>query len=137
MNGIPDIESQVFTEVTEALEAADPAVYTIGAPEDVPERLPCVCIYEASNTPHENSRETENSEVLSDLEYQVDVYTNDVNGKVARAKVLRNTVAEYFKSIGFTRSLATPLPNYSDPSIYRYTMRFYASMNAKKQTYRR
>lgn len=137
MNGIPDIESQVFTECSEAVEAVDPDVDTIGSAEDIPERMPCVSIYEYSNQNDERAWETRNSEVRSTLIYQVDIYTNDVNGKKARSKKLRDAVAQYFYSIGFSRILSAPIPNFGRPDVYRYTMRFEASMNAVKETTRR
>lgn len=137
MNGIPDVESQIFTEATAAVRAVVPEVSTIGSPEDIPEDLPCVSVYEDQNVPDENAWETRNSEVRAFLEYQVDIYTNAVNGKKAQSKVLQNAISGYFYSIGFTRTVSGPIPNFVDPSIYRHTMRFRASMNANKETTRR
>lgn len=137
MNGIPDVENEIFSTCTDYLLEFDPAVMTISSQEHIPESLPCVSIYEISNLPHQRSWDSCNSENYSVLEYQVDIYTNDVNGKKKRAEGLRDVVAAYFKSIGFDRISCGPIPNYTNPAVYRITMRFSAIINKDKKTYNR
>lgn len=134
MNGIPNVENEIFSTCTDMLKAFDTEVETISSPEDIPERLPCVSLYERSNLPHERSRETRNPETHSVLEYQVDIYTNDVNGKKQRANRYRDLIAEFFQRRGFARIMCYPVPNYTNPAVYRLTMRFSAIIDKNKET---
>lgn len=134
MNGIPNVENEIFNACTDTLQAFDPEVDTISSQEDIPERIPCVSIFEVSNLPHERSRVTRHPETHSFIDYQVDIYTNDVNGKKARAQGYRDVIAEFFNRHGFARTVCSPVPNYANPAVYRITMRFSAIINDKKET---
>lgn len=134
MNGIPNVENEIFSICTDMLQEFDPEVETISSQEDIPEHLPCVSIYELSNLPHETSRETQNPETHSVIEYQVDIYTNDVNGKKARANGYRDRIAYFFQRMGFARTVCNPIPNYTNPAVYRTTMRFSAIIDKNKET---
>lgn len=126
---VRDIESQVFTGATEALKLVDPDVVTLSTPDDIPESLPCVVIDEMSNVVDDSYTETQRLEVRVNLVYQVDIYTNDVNGKKARAKRLRKAISEYFDSIGFYRTFSERILNFTNPDIFRYSLRFSASFD--------
>lgn len=134
MTDIPNVENEIFSTCTDMLKAFDPEVETISSQEHIPESLPCVSIYENSNLPYEPSRDSCSSEKNSIIEYQVDIYTNDVNGKKERAQGYRDAIAVFFKRMGFARTLCGPIPNYTNPAVYRITMRFSAIINKNKET---
>lgn len=137
MNGIPNVENEIFSTCTDTLQEFDPDIETISSPEDIPEKIPCVSIYEINNIPYERGRVTENPETHSYLEYQIDIYTNDVNGKKARAQGYRDVISIFFQDMGFVRTVCTPIPNYTNPAVYRITMRFSAIMDKTKTTHNR
>lgn len=137
MNMIPDIESEVFTGVLNTVLAFDQEVMCGGVQDHFPESLPFVSVYESSNIVDENYTTGCNIENRALIQYQVDVYTNDVNGKAFRAKKLAGVVAGYFNSIGFYRTFAGPVPNFPNPDVYRYTMRFDATVDRRVETARR
>lgn len=134
MNGIPAVENEIFSNCTDLLQAFDPEVATISSPEDIPEKIPCVSIYEMSNLPDTRSWTWCDLETHSIIDYQVDIYTNDVNGKKARANHYRDVIATFFQRMGFARTMCSPVPNYTNPAVYRITMRFRAIIDKNKET---
>lgn len=138
MDNVPNFEYEIFDGLYKRLAAYDPACRVLSSPEDIPENLPCVICYESSNIVNENGVDSCEIENWIMLQYTVDIYTNDVNGKADRAKLLAREVAAQFNSVyGLYRIRGGPVHNYGNPAIYRYTMTFEGTINKNGVTLRR
>lgn len=136
MSGIPDVENQIFTECEAAIRRVDPDVLCKGAEEYRPPSLPFASIVEDFCAVYSATADSACRENHTLLRYRVDVYTNDTAGKKARCKRIMAAVREYFGEIGFYRTLCQPIPNLSDPDVYRMTATFEAVMDKNKRLYR-
>jgi hypothetical protein len=65
----------------------------------------------------------------------VNVYTNKETGRKRQAKKIAQKADELMMSLGFTRFFTGPTANYYD-TIYRFTMRYSATVSQNKVIYR-
>ena len=58
--------------------------------------------------------------------FQIDIYTNNKNeiDRLELAESIEETVSDFMIGLGFSRTMSKPIPNVSDMSIYRISMRF-------------
>ena len=119
-----DIESVVFAKVAEKLRAEYDGIFVAGEEINAPPMFPAVGFVEKSNTPCEKMQTAYNRENATELMYEVDVYSNLVNGKKQQAKQIAKTIDEVMSSMGFMRRYGAPVPNI-DTTIYRYKLRFF------------
>lgn len=106
-----------------------------------PKNYPWVTIIEMMNIPYSKTQTNDDIENHVDVVYEINVYTNDKNGKKSRCKKIINTVDTKMKNLGFRRIMLSPIPNANDPTIYRIIARYEAIVskeNKEKYTiYRR
>ena len=68
---------------------------------------------------------------------EIGIYTNS-GSKESDARKLRNSVDSVMGGFyNFNRDSANPVPNYADKTVYRYVMRYSATINKNKVIYRR
>ena len=120
------IENEVYTAVATAVRTAHTGVFVTGEYTPTPPSFPAVFIYEADN--FNAGFDSDNSEVITGVMYEVEVYTNLQNGKKAQAKDIMATVDSVMTPLGFTRTMLQPLPNMSDATIFRLTARYSAAV---------
>ena len=120
-----EIESDVFNEVATALRSAYSGVFVSGEYVETPACFPCVTIVEADNRILESMRTT-NIENAVSVMYEINIYSNKVNGKKAEAKAIAATADTVMLSLGFTRTFSERVPNLNDSSIYRIVCRYEA-----------
>lgn len=131
-----DIESQVFTRVSQAVKEKYPTSFVTGEYVKSPSEFPAVSLVEMDNLPYEKTM-TVNPENHVTVTYEVNVYSNLVRGKKSECKSICAVIDKEMASMGFVRTSLTPVPNMNDSTIYRMTGRYRAVVSANHTIYRR
>ncbi len=131
-----DIENAVFTEVATALRARFSEITVESVTTYSPSKFPCVCIEETDNYSLLSTRDTASNEKHATVVYEVNVYSNKVNGKKTEAKTILAAVDDVMNGLGFTRTTKTPI-NLDDATKYRGFARYRAVVSTNKTIYRR
>ena len=120
-----DIENIIFTALATALRTQYPGISVYGEYVEVPASFPCVTIIEADNKVYNRTRDLDGVEHDVEVMYEINVYTNDTNGKKSKAKEIASLIDTEMTGMLFTRTFRGQTPNI-DRSIYRVTMRYRA-----------
>lgn len=122
------IENEIFTIIKTALttEYGSDKIFVTGEYTPTPPFFPCVFINEADN--FNAGYDGSNNEVVTGVMYEIEVYTNRLNGKKTEAKKIMKSVDDILTGLGFTRTLLQQLPNMNDATIYRLTARYTAAV---------
>lgn len=131
-----DIESEVFDDVSKVVRKEYPNVYMTGEYVRVPPSFPCVSLIEADNQIYRNTRDSGHLENHVQVIYEVNVYSNKTTGKKTECKAIISLIDSRMESLGFTRTILTPVPNEQD-GIYRMVGRYRAIVSRNKTIYRR
>lgn len=131
-----DIESEVFDDVSKAVRNEYPNVYMTGEYVRVPPSFPCVSLIEADNQIYRNTRDSGHIENHVQVIYEVNVYSNKTKWKKTECKEIISLIDSRMESLGFTRTILTPVPNEQD-GIYRMVGRYRAIVSRDKTIYRR
>lgn len=118
-----DIENIVFTRLATALRTAYSGITVYSEYVEVPAAFPCVSIVEADNRVLERTRDLSGVEHHANVMYEINVYTNDANGKKTKAKAIADVIDTQMSAMLFTRTFRGQTPNV-DRSIYRVTLRY-------------
>ena len=129
-----DIELDLFNTIKTAIETAHSNAYVTSVYVPVPAKLPAVSIMERDNAVYERSRTGDRIENAVSVMFEVNVYSNKVNGKKKEAKAIAATVDNEFLDHGFTRTFFDEIPNEKDATIYRLVMRYEAVIEAEGTT---
>ena len=121
-----DCENEIFNAVAQKVRAIYPGMYMTGEYIRAPAAFPCVSIEEKNNAVWRNSRDTASNENHAAVMYEINVYSNKVNGKKAECKAIAKTVDEAMIGLGFTRNMLNPIPNLADATVFRLTGRYSA-----------
>ena len=132
-----DIESDVFSIVSNAVLAKYPKIYMTGEYIKVPPSFPCVSLIEADNQVYRKTRTTSSNENHVQVVYEVDVYSNKKTGRKSECKTILALIDNQMINLGFTRLLLTPIPNEEDATVYRMVARYRAIVSKDKVIYRR
>ena len=122
------IENEVFTLVYNKLNTqyGSGKIFITSEYTPTPPLFPCVYIHEADNFNADFNGS--NVEVVTGVMYEVEVFTNKVNGKKSQAKGIMSVVDGVLTPLGFTRTFMQQIPNMNDASIYRLTARYTAAV---------
>ena len=131
-----DIESEVFDDVSKVVRKEYPNVYMTGEYVRVPPSFPCVSLIEADNQIYRNTRDSGHLENHVQVIYEVNVYSNKTKWKKTECKAIISLIDSRMESLGFTRTILTPVPNEQD-GIYRMVGRYRAIVSRNKTIYRR
>lgn len=131
-----DIESEVFDDVSKVVRNEYPNVYMTGEYVRVPPSFPCVSLIEADNQIYRNTRDSGHIENHVQVIYEVNVYSNKTKWKKTECKAIISLIDSRMESLGFTRTILTPVPNEQD-GIYRMVGRYRAIVSRDKTIYRR
>lgn len=118
-----DIENVIFTKLATVIRASYPAASVYGEYVEIPAAFPCVTIVEADNKVYESTRDLDGIEHHAQIMYEVNVYTNDSNGKKSKAKDIASIIDAEMSALLFTRTFRGQTPNI-DRTIYRITLRY-------------
>lgn len=120
-----DVENIIFTALATALRTQYSGISVYGEYVEVPASFPCVTIVEADNKVYERTRDLNGVEHHAQVMYEINIYTNDSQGKKSKAKDISNLIDGLMSEMLFTRTFRGQTPNI-DRSIYRITMRYQA-----------
>lgn len=121
-----DAEMEIYTAVASDLREAFPGINVTGEYVRDVSRLPCVSIEERNNAVWRNSRDTVTNENHAAVMYEVNVYSNKLNGKKQECRAIMAVADEAFGRMGFSRTMLSSVPNLADATIYRLTARYQA-----------
>lgn len=131
-----DIESQVFTKVSNALRDENSKIYVTGEYVKQPPRFPHVALLEIDNSMLTSTATTSSNENHAVVMYEVNVFSNKQTGKKSECKSLMKIIDEQMNNLGFVRVMTTPVPNELDSSIYRIYARYRAIVSKDEIIYR-
>lgn len=120
-----DVENVIFTHLATAIRSAFSGISVYGEYIETPASFPCVTVVEADNRVLESTRDLSGVEHYARVMYEINVYTNDANGKKAKAKEISNVIDNVMSGLLFTRTFRGQTPNI-DRTIYRITLRYEA-----------
>lgn len=120
-----DIENIIFTQLATALRTSFSGISVYGEYVETPASFPCVTIVEADNSVLQMARDLSGVEHYAQIMYEINVYTDDGNGKKAKAKSIAKVIDDVMSGLLFTRTFRGQTPNL-DRTIYRITMRYSA-----------
>ncbi len=132
-----DVETEIFSTVATAVREEYPKIYMTGEYVKSPSSFPCVSLIEEDNQVYRNTRTTESIENHVQVIYEVNVYSNKTSGKKSECKEIMALIDTQMETLGFTRTLLSPVPNEEDATIYRLTARYRALVSKNKTIYRR
>lgn len=120
-----NVENDVFTELAVALREQFPGIYVAGEYISAPPSFPAVTFVEADNYVVREASTIAIEDAVQVM-YTLSVYSNKVNGKKSEAKAISDYADEVLRSLGFTRTTRTQVPNIADATIYRLESRYEA-----------
>lgn len=132
-----DIETEVFSTVSEKVRSKFSKIYMTGEYVKSPPSFPCVSLIEVDNQIYRNTRTTECIENHVQVMYEVNVYSNKKSGKKAECKSIIGFIDSEMQKLGFTRTMLNPVPNEEDATVYRMVARYRAIVSKEKVIYRR
>lgn len=131
-----DMESEIFDFIAKKIRAKYDPVYITGEIVKSPPIFPCVSIVEMDNQVFRNTQTSSEMENHAQLMYEVNIYSNLTKRKKSEVKGILAMVDNGFAELGFTRIMASPIPN-DDVTIYRAVARYRAIVSKDKVIYRR
>lgn len=131
------IESELFTTIATALRGEFSGIFVSGEYVRQPPQFPAVSIVEMDNAVYQRGIDSGGIENYVEVMYQVDVYSNRVQGKKAECKAIMAKIDDEFSKVGFVRTFLNPVQNMNDATVYRMTGRYRAVVGKDEQVYRR
>ena len=122
-----DYSKQVYSRLTKELRAKHgEKFYTSRIEGTSPPKFPAVTIVQQDNSVYQQTMDFDCHENHCKVMFQIDIYTNNKNeiDRLELAESIEETVSDFMIGLGFSRTMSKPIPNVSDMSIYRISMRF-------------
>jgi hypothetical protein len=132
-----DVESEIFTLVSNAVKAEYPEAYVTGEYVQSPSSFPCVSFIEIDNATYQNSQTQSTIENHVVVTYEVNIYSNKTSGRKSECKKIASIIDNLIMSLNFTRIMLQPVTNQNDATIYRMLGRYRAVISKEKQFFRR
>ena len=124
-----DIENELYTKIATALRSQFPNISMFGEDARVPSSFPCVSFVEADNYSHEPSEDSSGNENYVNVMYEVNVYSNNLNGKKTECKTILAIIDNIMMGLGFARTMKNPV-TMDDATIHRIMARYIATVSA-------
>ena len=137
MSFIIDIETILFSEVSNEVRERFPQIFMTGEYVKSPPSFPCVSLVEVDNATFRNTQTTEGQENHAAVMWELNVYSNKTKGKKAECKEIIALIDELLMERNFTRIMLEPVPNQARATIYRMLGRYRAIVSKNKTIYRR
>lgn len=132
-----DVETDIFSDVSERAREQFPKLYMVGEYVKAPSSFPCATLVEIDNATFRNSQTGTEPENHVAVTYELNVYSSKKNGKKSECKAIAAFIDTRLLRMGFTRMMLEPVPNEEDASIYRMLGRYRAVISKDKIIYRR
>ena len=118
-----DISNVIVKKVRTAVTAVYQDAYVVSTNPDSISTYPCIAVVEYDNYTYERSLDNTAAEHHANVVYEINVYTNNADGKREQAKDIIKIVDTVMINNLFTRDLLRPMPN-ADRSVYRMYARY-------------
>lgn len=128
-----DIEADVFDRVYESVAPLVPKGCFKSAYVANPPKFPFATLMEMDNITDKANRSSAMDEDYSIVTYEANVYATDKFG----CRDVMNALDTAMIRLGFMRLSSQYVPNLADQTIFRYTARYQAVTNEKKEIYRK
>ena len=130
------IFNEVFTLLTNTLQTYDNIIETGNVNTNKPSSYPFVSLEEIENRVYEQGSDSCQIENYAEVEYEVNIYTNNPKLKKSKGDAVANVVDNFFNEIGFLRTTRNTFQN-ADETIYRIIVRYHAIVSKDHTIYRR
>ena len=130
-----DIEREVYTTLAKAFREQYPNGSVYDEYVRAPSKFPSVSIVETDNYMKTAALDTSESERISTIIYEINVYSAKSTGRKQECRDVINLLDGLMYGMNFTRTAMAPTPNTEDASIYRITARYRADTDGS-YTYR-
>ena len=130
------IFNEVFTSLTNALKTYSNAIQTGSVHSNKPSSYPFVSLEEIENRVYERGSDSCQIENYAEVEYEVNIYTNNAKLKKSTGDGICNVVDDFFNKIGFLRTTRNTFQN-ADETVYIIIIRYHAIVSQDHSIYRR
>lgn len=118
------IENKVVDSIITALATGYPSA-TVGSEYTrTTARLPYVEVVEMDNSVFERASTLSQIEVMAQLTYEIQIFSNKKSGRKAECKAIAAIVDGVMEGMGFYRIMLNQVLNYEDATIYRMVGRW-------------
>ncbi|MBS6475122.1 MAG: hypothetical protein KH354_03970 [Clostridiales bacterium] len=131
-----DIEAAVFSRISKAYDEKYPNGSRYGEPTDTPANFPCLTLVEIDNYTYGQSLTAELKEHHAWVVYEVNVYSNSINGAKQECKEIIKLVDTEMQQLGFKRMFLNQTKN-TDTRIYRITARYRGVVSENYRIYKK
>lgn len=124
-----DFENQIVDMISVPLyeKYGSGGISVISEPVSTVQKIfPAVSVIQMDNSILMKTRATDCIENHVSVMYEIDIYSNLVQGKKRQAKDIAEIINDILVGHNFTRTFCQPLDNLADSKIYRIKMRFKA-----------
>lgn len=130
-----DVETDIINAVKELTSGQLPARTLQNAYVRKPATFPHATLREIDNSPVNSKSTTDNTEEYATLTYELNVYSNTLNGKHSECRRIANILDEALKKLKFRRISLRPTPNLDDATIERMTGRYEVTVDKNRKLY--
>lgn len=130
-----DIESDVFRQVKAMTRNEIPANTLHDQYVRQPSSFPHATLREIDNVPVRSKATSDNTEEVSTLTYELNVFSNSLKGKRQECRKIANALDEALKKLKFKRISLQPIPNMDDATIYRMVGRYEVTVDKHGNLY--
>lgn len=131
-----NIENKVNTIVYNAVSPSYPNAKFESGLNLSPSVFPCICVEEIGNTTRKSSIDSGSNENHADVEYEINIFTNNTSGKRTVARDILSLIDSALIRCGFARSGYNPIP-LENGTKYRLVARYAATVGKDNYIYRR
>lgn len=118
------IENQVINEIVTALSTGYPGT-TVGSEYTrTTAKFPFVEVVEMDNSVYKAASYLSQIEVMAQLTYEIQIFSNKKSGRKAECKKIAAIVDGVMESLGFYRMMLNQVLNYEDATVYRMVGRW-------------
>ena len=129
-----DYSNEIFNAVAKDLRFVYPGIQVVGEYVETPAKFPTVTLDEIQNVPSHLDSGVTNK--FARVTYRVQVFSNAVSGKRARARKIYGTLDQILMSMGMFARTYTTTPAIYNSEVYCITATYEAVIGADGMIYR-
>lgn len=118
------IENQVVNAIANALSVAFPTAKIGSEYTRTVSKFPYVEVVEMDNSVLQRASYLNQIEVMAQLTYEINIFSNKKDGRKAECKAIAELVDDTMQSMGFYRMMLNQVLNYEDATVYRMVGRW-------------
>lgn len=118
------IENKVVDAIVTELATAYPTAKVGSEYTRTVSKFPYVEVVEMDNSVLQRASYLSKIEVMAQLTYEINIFSNKIDGRKAECKAIAEIVDGVMESLGFYRMMLNQVLNYEDATIYRMVGRW-------------